>query len=163
MLRKLFLTLLTTSAALFGCTKSEEREAQRAAGGLMPSAIPTYEPEYVSDQSSVKTLPVRKISYEPLDSFRTDGKPSTAKKSDAKKAPTQTARRSVKAPEKTAQAASATGKSPGGSGGFWKRVGIKALMGAGKGKGNQMSPKEGGEDEPAKKKPKSSRPRMGGI
>ena len=66
MLRKIFLTLVTTSVVAFCCTKSEEREAQRAAGGLMPSAMPAYEPEYIADQVSVKTLPVRKISYEPL-------------------------------------------------------------------------------------------------
>lgn len=57
-----------------GCAKSDgpKRRAEVATkGDLMPGEPPAFEAQYVSNQSSVKLLPARTISTEPLESFRT--------------------------------------------------------------------------------------------
>jgi hypothetical protein len=64
-------TICLIALSLVRCTKSEEdyRRAQRSTGGdlkLMPDNDPKFEAEYVSDQSQVKIVAARTITYEPL-------------------------------------------------------------------------------------------------
>lgn len=130
MLRKLLICAICLFvAAPFACTKSEDdlRPAQRAAGGLMPDNDPKFEAEYVADQSQVKLVAPRTVSYEPLDTFR--GKAESAARSDDAASEAEPARPTARA----APAPRGTQSAPrsGGGGNFWSRVGMKALMGGG--------------------------------
>lgn len=55
-----------------GCEKSSDRErkAYLATGNLMPAGLPEIDVQYIEDQSKVKVLPAREISYSPLESFK---------------------------------------------------------------------------------------------
>jgi len=114
--------------APFACAKSEDdlRPAQRAAGGLMPDTDPKFEAEYVADQSQVKTIAPRTISYEPLDTFRSKAEPAAKAEAPAEAEPSKPTARAAPGPRGTLSATP-----PGGGGNFWSRVGMKALMGGG--------------------------------
>jgi hypothetical protein len=132
MSRILLLSMSLLAFVTFGCTKSEEAQAQRRTGEskLMPSVRPTFEAEYLADQSSVKTLPARKISYAALDSFSAEEQPREEKKPEPRKESKKVARSAPPAPSGAARSAPPAGAS--GKGSFWQRVGMKAMMGGGR-------------------------------
>jgi hypothetical protein len=133
MTRKLPLfTICLIALSLARCTKSEEdyRRAQRSTGGdlkLMPDNDPKFESEYVSDQSQVKLVAARTISYEPLDTFRGKSKSKGASDEPAVDEMPKKAATGAKA-KASPPSGHAAGRPPSG-GGFWTRVGMKALMG----------------------------------
>ncbi|HKQ48120.1 MAG TPA: hypothetical protein VJZ71_08635 [Phycisphaerae bacterium] len=151
MLRKLPLyAICLFAAAPFACTKSEDdlRPAQRAAGGLMPDTDPKFEAEYVADQSQVKLVAPRTVSYEPLDTFRGKAEPAAKADAPADAEPAKSTARAAPGPRGTPSAPPSAG-----GGNFWSRVGMKALMGGGAAppgpppaSPGQPAPKE---DEPA--------------
>ena len=114
------------------CTKSDEdvRKAQRATSGLMPDNDPKFEAEYVSDQSQVKLVAARTISYESLDTFR--GKSKSKSASDESVSDEKPKKATPGAsPKSNGAAGQPAARTSSGGGGFWSRVGMKALMGGG--------------------------------
>ena len=113
-------TLSCLMLVVFGCAKSDEPRPQADApiNGLMPSGGAVYDGTYLADQTQVKTLPARAI---PEDSLLGDA----VAVSPAPKAPKPAAREVVK--PSVASAAPAAAPMPSGSGGFWQRIGSKAI------------------------------------
>ncbi len=152
MLRQVLIFSFTLLAiAMTSCTKSEDdlRKAQRETASLMPDNDPKFEAEYVSDQSQVKLVAARNISYEPLDSFR--GKSKSKSEGDEPANDEKPKKKTAGAMPKSARA---TGAAPPGAplgGSFWSRVGMKALMGGAPPPGHSAAP-------PAKPPTKGGKP-----
>ncbi|MBN2559577.1 MAG: hypothetical protein JXQ75_01415 [Phycisphaerae bacterium] len=84
-----------------GCQKAEEepQHAVIAKDALMPPADPSFEASYVADQKQVKLVD-RDVSFEPLDSFRSqaageDEELTSAKKPDKPKSPKDTKKKGL--------------------------------------------------------------------
>lgn len=134
-----------------GCTKSDDdvKKAQRATAGLMPAEEPKFEAEYVADQSQVKLVAARTVSYEPLETFR--GKSKSEPKEEDSKGEKETEEPTAKA--KSPARGAPSGGAPSGGGNFWTRVGMKALMG-GAAPPQESAPND---DEPAAKDDKAGK------
>lgn len=103
-----------------GCTESDvpPERAPRAAEELMPVPAPQFDPEVLADQAQAKLAVAREApSYEPLETFRQARKERELSK----------IRRPAATPTITPGGASPA--AVGGEGNFWKRLGLKALMG----------------------------------
>lgn len=102
-----------------GCTESDAppERAPRAAEELMPVPAPQFDAEYLADQSQAKLAVAREApSYEPLETFR-----QARIEREKPKVRTPAA-----VPTMTQGGAPPAGA---GEGNFWKRLGLKALMG----------------------------------
>src|SRR5882672_1540355 len=126
MLRSTLFVIMLVSATILGCTKSPEpqRKAEVKVAGLMPIAVPKFEPEYVADQATIKTLPPSKINYDLFETSH-DGKSAGKDKVSEKK----TASNTKKGKAGAAAPSQPSGKMPGG---FWGQVGINAITGGGR-------------------------------
>lgn len=88
---------------------------------LMPVPAPKMEVEYLADQSQVKVVVAREApSYDSLDTFR-------KAKSEGPKG--DEADSDDSAQESNGNSAASPAAGPAGEGGFWKKVGLKTLMG----------------------------------
>jgi len=111
-----FLTLVAV-----GCAKSDDPrpKANVPIDGLMPSGGAVYDGTYLADQTKVEMLPARTI---PEGSLLDDAVAvASAPEAPARVAQEEMSPVSAEVPEAPAPAA-------GGGGGFWQRVGMKAMV-----------------------------------
>lgn len=153
------LATILIALAISGCTKSEDdvRKAQRATPDLrlMPANDPKFEAEYVADQSQVKLVAARTVSYEPLETFRGKAKSRSSDEETAPDDEQPKAKENAANKAGPARGAPQSGGSSGGPG-FWTRVGMKGLMGGVPGAAPPGKPASKG-DEPAAKENKTDK------
>ncbi len=118
--------LIVCGLFVAGCTESDSRpeKAVRGTDDVMPLPEPRFEAEYLADQSQVKVAVAREApSYDPLETFR-------EKRAEEREKKARRAASGSDTEEETSDAGTAsTPQIPAGEGNFWKKVGLKSLMG----------------------------------
>lgn len=118
--------LIVCGLFVAGCTESDSRpeKAVRGADDLMPLPEPHFEAEYLADQAQVKVAVAREApSYDPLETFR------EKRAAEREKKALREASEPATAAETSEGSSASTPQIPAGEGNFWKKIGLKTLMG----------------------------------